>query len=1521
MTKTVTVALVLCLNVGTEPPNTPKTTNNVRKISGFEISSGACNSKLSQKIAATLQKNFERLQPRARYRLICDTTTEEVRKLLVGIRRGAKDDRVLMYFNGFGVPPPTDNGEIWVFDKNITKYIPLNILDLMAWMNGPSVYIWDMHMAGRVTDGMTNFTSTSLKEYLQERKKQHERKMAQEREHPTGYHDDFSNLSMSEQIKAFEKWRNESIHFAACGKEEFLPVYDEVWTDIFTQCLTYPVQTSLFVHLFHHPELRERYGMGLIEVIPGDLNNRKTLLGELNWVFTAITDTIAYTAFSKEIFSKYFRTDLLVASLFRSFLLANRVMESFHCTAISVPSLPNTSRHELWRAWDHALDMCLMKLNENKQQQEFKCWKHGPGQEIFTCTHMKHDILVKLAPVEKNTEYEYQFSTFFMEQMTAFEVWLRYNDSDNFEPQQLPVLLQVLLSQAHRVRALELLARFLDVGEEAVKSALDVGCFPYVMKLLQCSTPELKPWLAFIWAKILAVCPDKGDELLVETRFQYFIDLLRDKSISLNFKMVPAFVLSNLIMHENVVSKQLFIDNNFLSICVELFSNDDISKANILKLWLLISLGRLWADYNEARWQAIRAVGYDKVMDFLDDDMPEIRAAAIFALGCLIKNKSLNNEHATVVDQDICVKVCEKGTFDGSELVRSELIVAAQWFIMDFETHFVTLFNNLSTSAHNRRSRSSNSFTNESGFYSTNYVPSPSSYIPSSAVSLPDVERSSKGNMLKQLLNRSASFLKSNGRSELRTINEKSSRKESCSSMNTMADDSSDDSSVANRIKESLKYQVLGQISVLTENTFNDPYERIWLSMLRLTLDPVKKVENMALDLFTFIKQKHEDVTFSSRRKISTTSVESNLYNLQTNGVSNRLSASNMLSTSYRDKLLQSMGSQIEQNGDLSTSKTNATFEIGSPGNGIIPKRIRQISQCSNRSETENENFKEDGCSISPDRYEFEIPSRGSSVYTPKRKMFEKANTLYKVKEATEEPSSSGEQKQIVSTNFIEKCTSKFKEPILDSLNMGWYSDDSSNEFDSSSLDRSIDVLKIISSENDSSTTPFANFVTQPIVDPSGATDWASQAIRSLKQTGEKDASTLKKGLTKADKMKFFLNTNRRIHCLAFSAIRPYLYCCDGSSIRIIDWEKPGEKGHSISSIESRTVRTINNRNDIYSCADVSKLMVINETTREMVISGTNEGMFKVFDPGYDRHSSNFEPPKNSNKPTIVRDGYVYESYSEDYPKMMTASFIFNEQDRTGGNKKDQTTCNSTLYEWDQNEGVLIATGNVSCIRLWDMQTERTKQDIEFKSSKVRLISCLAANLENNFIACGSRDGFMRLYDPRMPYHKGYACGSNMQAEMSAIIGISLVPTRTGIRLVSGCQDGIIKIFDPRSYEEPLIEYDVSDDYTIFNSTTLISQKSSINPNKFFSPPTKSFSLNSKLSLKNLFVQTSNGVIGCITDVATCHLYDVNQKSNVTNLRLPDTLRKSANMYGEFHPNRILYACYGGTGYLTCHNM
>jgi len=61
-----------------------------------------------------------------------------------------------------------------------------------------------------------------------------------------------------------------------------------------------------------------------------------------------------------------------------------------------------------------------------------------------------------------------QHSTFFTEQLTAFEVWLEFGTEEKKPPEQLPIVLQVLLSQQHRQRALVLLGKFLDLGYWAV---------------------------------------------------------------------------------------------------------------------------------------------------------------------------------------------------------------------------------------------------------------------------------------------------------------------------------------------------------------------------------------------------------------------------------------------------------------------------------------------------------------------------------------------------------------------------------------------------------------------------------------------------------------------------------------------------------------------------------------------------------------------------------------------------------------------------------------------------------------------------------------------------------------------------------------------------------------------------------------------------------------------------------------------------------------------------------------------
>ena len=75
------------------------------------------SAKAVESVGAALQRQYERWQPRARYKLSLDPTVDDVKKLCQSLRRNAKDERVLFHYNGHGVPRPTKNGELWVFNK------------------------------------------------------------------------------------------------------------------------------------------------------------------------------------------------------------------------------------------------------------------------------------------------------------------------------------------------------------------------------------------------------------------------------------------------------------------------------------------------------------------------------------------------------------------------------------------------------------------------------------------------------------------------------------------------------------------------------------------------------------------------------------------------------------------------------------------------------------------------------------------------------------------------------------------------------------------------------------------------------------------------------------------------------------------------------------------------------------------------------------------------------------------------------------------------------------------------------------------------------------------------------------------------------------------------------------------------------------------------------------------------------------------------------------------------------------
>lgn len=134
-------------------------------------------------------------------------------------------------------------------------------------------------------------------------------------------------------------------------------------------------------------------------------------------------------------------------------------------SAKSRPALPDTSMHPMWKCWDLAADYCLAQLEKYHLQVKNKAYGICV-LIIYTCRHTDVSIHTNAySCIHINIQgTAFKPSFFFEEQLTGFEVWLQFADTNHSPPMQLPVVLQVLLSQGHRLRALQLLARFLDKG-------------------------------------------------------------------------------------------------------------------------------------------------------------------------------------------------------------------------------------------------------------------------------------------------------------------------------------------------------------------------------------------------------------------------------------------------------------------------------------------------------------------------------------------------------------------------------------------------------------------------------------------------------------------------------------------------------------------------------------------------------------------------------------------------------------------------------------------------------------------------------------------------------------------------------------------------------------------------------------------------------------------------------------------------------------------------------------------------
>ena len=635
--KTVSALLALCLNIGVDPPDVMKT-NPCARMECWTDPNGANSVPTSQaqriihQMGKNLQTQYETISLRTRYKFLPDPTHEEMKKYCTTLRKTAKDERILFHYNGHGVPKPTPSGEIWVFNSKYTQYIPISLFDLQSWLGAPSAFVWDTSDAGIIIDQFNKLARKHEQDGLE--------KSLQD-----------SHLPAHRLASCF--------HLAACKIGETLPINPLLPADLFTSCLTTPIEMAIRIFILQNP-LTASQSQEDVKEIPGKTSERRTPIGELNWIFTAITDTIAWNSLPKPLFKKLFRQDLMVAALFRNFLLAQRIMRRYGCQPQCYPPIPPCHEHPMWDSWDLAVELVLAQVPTFQQ--------------------------ARLSGVDP----EYHHSEFFADQLTAFEVYLEQGAVEGEEPQQLPIVLQVLLSQNHRLRALILLSKFLDTGPWAVKLALGIGIFPYVHKLLQSQANELKPVMVFIWARILAVEQNCQEDLLKDNGYSYFVNILNPQS-SLPIKIIGdhrtmcAFIIA-MFCKDFRQAQHAALNPEIIDICLAQINFPDTDHPGV-RQWCCLCLSMLWKDFPEAKWTGIRSAAHIKLCKSILDPVPEVRAAVLHALTNFIGVPDITDE-ILAIDESVAANVLVMSN-DGSNLVRKELVVFFSHYVLRYEDRFV----------------------------------------------------------------------------------------------------------------------------------------------------------------------------------------------------------------------------------------------------------------------------------------------------------------------------------------------------------------------------------------------------------------------------------------------------------------------------------------------------------------------------------------------------------------------------------------------------------------------------------------------------------------------------------------------------------------------------------------------------------------------------------------------------------------------------------------------------------------
>ncbi|NWR99642.1 RPTOR protein, partial [Motacilla alba] len=828
--------------------------------------------------------------------------------------------------------------------------------------------------------------------------------------------------------------------------------------------------------------------------------------------------------------------------------------------------------------------------------------------------------------------------------------------------------LQVLLSQVHRLRALDLLGRFLDLGPWAVSLALSVGIFPYVLKLLQSSARELRPLLVFIWAKILAVDSSCQADLVKDNGHKYFLSVLADPYMPAEHRTMTAFILAVIVNNYNT-GQEACLQGNLIAICLEQLNDPH----PLLRQWVAICLGRIWQNFDSARWCGVRDSAHEKLYSLLSDPIPEVRCAAVFALGTFVGNSAERTDHSTTIDHNVAMMLAQLIN-DGSPMVRKELVVALSHLVVQYESNFCTV---------------ALQFIEEEKNYP---LPSPAAPEGGSLTPVRDGpctprlrSVSSYGNIravtTARSLNKSLQNLSLNEETGSSVAFSPGNLSTSSSASSTLGSPENEEYILSfETIDKMRRVSSYSSLNSLIGVSFNSVYTQIWRVLLHLAADPYPDVSDLAMKVLNSIAYK-ATVNARPQRILDTSSLTQSAPASPTN-----------------------KGMHIHQVGGspptTSTSSSSLTNEV--------PKQPVSRDLASVRPSVTNV-----GVQYTPHSHQFPRT----------RKMFDKGPE----QTADDADDAVGHKSFIsaaVQTGFCDWSAKYFAQPVM-------------------KIPEEHDLESQIRKER----------------------EWRFLRNARVRKQAQK---IIQRGISRLDDQ-IFLNRNPGVPSVVkFHPFTPCIAVADKDSICFWDWEK-GEKLDYFHNGNPRYTR-------------ITAMEYLNGQDCSLLLTATDDGAIRVW--------KNFADLEKN--PEMVT---AWQGLSDMLPTtrgLARRVSIYLDRSKQGGA--------GMVVDWEQETGLLMTSGDVRIIRIWDTDREMKVQDIPTGADSC--VTSLSCDSHRSLIVAGLGDGSIRVFDRRMALSECCSLSTERAVVSWGAVFLALGALGSSLSLPLCCSvNGDVRFFDPRMPE------------------------------------------------------------------------------------------------------------------------